>query len=315
MPERAKETLIYNHSDYLLKTLADCKKAVEGGQLYSSFIQTAQKVLDYTGLANPNSFDPARYVMRGNVVSILPQDFSIHEKLLAEKTTEQAAESVRKLRSQLGLKLYKQQPLTTVIVANCIETERTVVPTRPQMAGVISLTMPLLFNTFNLEAAKFAEKVYGKDKGKKIAQFSYEHELAHQVYSSNQANLSEIGENSSVETVSEWYGTYQTNEIFWEIWANQLPNHNKSLFINGKPIFPDFVAQSYTDYGFSGKEIFELGKFDTFSGNFGSTYHNGQHNYPFVMDPADAQEYLKVTDYLRETKKPAIPLAVQIIYF
>lgn len=282
------------------------------GSTTDSYLKVAAGITDHAKI-NDLTQSPERVVMSGDIITILPENPSANEKELATDLTNETDLALKRLKIADPTISGISVPIATIMLRGHEDAKR-LMPRVPRLAGVISRTIPPFFNTFNIEASKFAEKIYGDEIGKKISLFSYMHECGHLVYSQNRsAKLKDSLCNTSVNQqvadlaiVSSILDPMLNDEIYWELWANRLPNENPNIYIDGLPIFPYWVAKQSINRSFDSKKIIEQGGFDNFSGQFTSHYPkpNEGLDYPFVMDPADAQEYLTVTDYLSNNKNP-----------
>lgn len=282
------------------------------GTTSRSYLRVAQNVHRYADIGNISSLQE-RSVISNDVITILPSQPSLVEIALAHYLTTETSEALAKFRSKNEVPSYNNTPVVTVMVRTHEEVD-TLLPRNTRLSGVISRTIPPFFNILNLQAAKFAMNTFGPDFGLKIILFSYMHEDSHLVYTQARAaqlerNIKMSGTRRSLVDLtiaSTVLNPYFKDELYWELWANQLPNACSSTYVDGLPIFPYWTSKQGVDRNFNGKAIYEKRGFDHFSKPHTSHYPDPHQNldYPFVMDPADAQEYLKVEEYIREIKDP-----------
>lgn len=303
---------IFEYQQFIRSQLELLEYSIEQkiGTTSSNYLRAAQNVCRYADIEKVSCLQE-RFATSGDVITVLPNQPTLNEITLANQLTTETNEALAKFRSKNEVPSYKDTPIVTVMVRTHEEVD-TLFPGNTRLSGVISRTIPPFFNIFNLQAAEFAMNTFGPDLGLKISLFSYMHEDGHLVYT--QARSMQLERNiKKSDTRSELVDLtiastvldpYIKDELYWELWANQLPNECPSIYVDDIPIFPYWTSKQGVDRNFSGKAIYEKRGFDHFSKPHTSHYPAPYQNldYPFVMDPADAQEYLKVEEYIREIK-------------
>ena len=312
--EMSKDTKVLTYQEHVRLQLELLKFSTSNniGTTSKGYLESAQGIAIYTGIENIVK-TPERVVMCGDVMTILPEKPTNGETILAHELTEETDVALKSLRQRHGILNLKDIPITTVMVRTHLEIGN-LLPRIARLSGVISRTIPPFFNTFNLQASKFAREVYGEEMGPIISLFSYMHEDGHLVFTQDRreklrANLVVPDTNTrdvDLTITSTVLDPYYADELYWELWANRLPDENRKVYVNGKPVFPDWTASQGEDRNFNGRAIFEKRVFGNFSERFTTHYPEPYENldYPFVMDPADAQEYLRVREYIEGIKDP-----------
>lgn len=280
----------------LLDVWGDLSKAGKLPDYVSGLSEKLEVIYNYSELKEPLR-SQNRFIVAENCFTVLPPDPKDSEIELALSITELSSKAIWSYRKKYNLlSSPNNRVIPTVFYRTTEEAAR--VLRSPRYAGVISITYPPLWNTFNLEAAQYIIDRFGEEMGKKIIAFSYIHENGHQVIERHRfAHASKKGINRS-ELVPRFYATYFANNLLAEMAATELTfETGEELKQNGIFIFPDLILANQEKGGVNNiKKAIEEGNLDLLVEG-GSQDRWGEDNkylQPFVVRQSEAWAYAQV---------------------
>lgn len=254
--------------------------------------QRLRRFYKYAGFQNPKS-NSDRFIFTGSCMAVLPPHPRTDERNLVGRLLNIQDNTIQNYRRKYRLKQIPDMPVTTIcfrkhkVVDEMFELGKFGVS---PWAGAISLNSALLWDTFNLQAARWVIATYGDEVGLKAVTFSLLHESGHQVMEQHRQALCREKDIPDWQFAGSFRRPYRNARTAWELAANELAFLGfEHIRVDSKLVYPDYFA----DFADPSKEV------DSYSHGPDTvrslTYPNSKYNQPYVVDPQAAKNDLDLS--------------------